>query len=695
MIVNPFLQCLSATGINTGFAVLGLYAFNSGDSNLVYNQIYPTGYHYISGINSSAIIYGLDGTPLLDTNGNYIYDASFSSTQLFPYNNALPMIYNGFGTQSSGFLTGNSFYQISDSITFDFSTIIYLNYSGCNYNGIKNQILASTSTSSGAILGITPSNRLFVQTPNYSHTISKEIGVGDFAYFSVVGGRFVNFGLFSLADNVFYNKVYDEGSSVINLTDLTFGGALSYPYSFTGYSGKLNEIYLFSGSLTNGYVSGCVNCAFVTGYSGISNPYSYNSTQITGSYWTGITITGLISTSQVITSYPTVNGGTGYVFFDSGTSGLITIGQALVPVTQNVVQTGTTITPSFLFNTVQPMSGYLFDFYFTQGLSSGDIVEIYTYPIFNTNIGFQMNNLIYPNKSGVQLYGNGLAETSGVDYRVAFNSLLVGFDSVDVLQYDLYPSTLTMPYATGYLQTGTTGSNFVNITGISGLNLFSGFNQDIYLNGQKLTSGLNYSFVLGYQYLTVTGGSVASAAFNGPYFVTGTGVGSSLIYAAFNQAGFIYFDGSQWNYTSSLGGGGIVFYTAAGSASAVPASGWSPTIFEASGPIYTVSPTPSVLTVSGNDLQDLNDPSGHVLEIKFIPEYSGFIRNFTQISGNQSYISGVSGFSEQVWVNGARQFTNMDYFKYPRCRFCTGNFINPGFPMVLYNTAVDTIGFFH
>jgi hypothetical protein len=244
------------------------------------------------------------------------------------------------------------------------------------------------------------------------------------------------------------------------------------------------------------------------------------------------------------------------------------------------------------------MSGFLFDFYFTQGLSSGDIVEIYTYPIFNTNIGFQLGNLMYPNKSGVQIYGNGLAETSGVDYGVAFNGLLLGFDSLDILQYDTYPASYTMPYATGYIQTGTTGAGFVNITGASGVN-FSGFNYDIYLNGQKMASGLNYS-------------------------------------------------------VSGL-----------------------------------------TLTVSGNDFQDFNDPSGHLLEIKFIPQYSGILRNFSQISSNQLYVSGVSGFSEQVWVNGARQYANLDYFKYPRCRFCTGNFINPSFPMVLYNTAVDTIGFFH
>jgi len=565
MNIAPFLQCLGATGINTGVSILGLYSFASGDNLVAYNQIYSTGFHYISGI---------------------------------PYNDAVPMIFNGSGNQPSGKLTGNGFYQVSDLFSTDFSVIIYLNYSGCNYSGSNNQLLASTSLSSGANLGITPSNRLFIKTPDYSYTIPKEIGVGDFAYFSVVGSRFVNFGLFSMADNVLYSKNYDEGNPIISLTDLTFGGALTYSSTFTGYSGKLNEIYLFSGALGSTSVGGCIACAFATGYTTGASSYNYITTQITGSYWTGITSSGLLSTTQVLTSYPKLTGGTGYVYFDLGISGAITIGQALIPLSQSGTQTGFISGLSFAFDTSQPMSGFLFDFYFTQGLSSGDIVEIYTYPVFNTKIGFQLSNLNYPSSTDVvQLYGNGLAETSGIDYSVAFNNLILGFDSLDLLQYDIYPATYTGPYATGFIQTGTTGGGFVNITGVSGMSL-SGFSSDIYLNGQKMASGLNFS-------------------------------------------------------VSGL-----------------------------------------TLTVSGNDFQDFNDPSGHLLEIKFIPQYSGLLRNFTMISGNQFYISGISGFSEQVWVNGQRQFNGLDYFKYPRCRTCTGNFVNPGFPFVLYDSSIDTIGFF-
>ena len=372
---------------------------------------------------------------------------------------------------------------------------------------------------------------------------------------------------------------------------------MTYPTAFTGFSGKLNEIYLFSGALTNDSVGGCVTCAFATGFTSGSGQFTYNSTQITGSYWTGISTTSQISTTQVLTSYPKVTGGTGFVYVDSGVSGSVTVGQALIPLSQNFVQTGYYPSISLLFNTVQPMSGFLFDFYFPKGMLSGDIAEIYTYPTFNTNIGLPVNGLQYPVRSGVQIYGNGLAETSGVDFYVAFNNLMVGFDSQDLLQYDTYPITYTGPYDSGYIQTGITGSNFVTITGVSGMSL-SGFYSDLYLNGQKLSSGFNFS---------VSGQTV---------------------------------------------------------------------------------------TVSGNDFQDFNDPSGHVLEIKFIPQYSGYIRSLNLISNNQNYISGISGFSEAIWLNGIRQFKDLDYIKVPRCRFCTGNFVDPHFTFKLYDTFSDNIGLF-
>jgi len=563
MNIGPFLNCLAYNGLNTGAAIFGLYSMSSGDNLIVYNQLYPTGNHYIGGI---------------------------------PYSDALPLIYNGYNGQLSGIFTTSGFYQISNTFVNDFSTVIYLNYSGCLNTGNLNYLLVSTSTgSSGVNLGITPSNRVFIQTPDYSYTIPKEIGIGDFVYFSVLSKRYVNFGLFSMEDNILYSNNYDEGFNSLNVQDLYFGGTLNYPTYFTGYSGKINEIYLFSGALTNNSVTNCVNCAFATGYGYTSIPYPFNTIQITGSYWSTIQSNQITGTSQILSSYPELSGGTGYVYIDSGLTGNVTTNQALIPLvlSGSGIDYGSGI--SFLYNNAQKMSGILFDFYFPNSLSSGDIVEIYTYSGFNNNIGFSINNFQYPSSSQIiQLYGNGLAETSGVDYYVAFNNLIIGFDTLDIIQYDVYPNTYTMPYTTGYIQTGITGSNYVIVTGASGITI-SGFNYDIYLNGQKMASGINYSY-----------------------------------------------SGNQ-------------------------------------------------ITVSGNDLLDINDQSGDYLEIKFIPIYSQVITNTFEIIQNQSYISGLSGFSEQIWLNGLRQTENIDYLKLPRCRFCSGIFNNPNYSFGLYDTINNNL----
>jgi hypothetical protein len=270
----------------------------------------------------------------------------------------------------------------------------------------------------------------------------------------------------------------------------------------------------------------------------------------------------------------------------------------LTPQIQNVQYnlTGTGISIQYDTGT---RAGYsAFDLYIQQGLVSGDAVEIYTYPVNNSNIELSIFNNSFPAVNGeAQIYGNGLAETSGVDYTVAFNNLINGFDSNDILLYDIYPVTLTMPYQSGYISTGVSGAGYISITGISGINLNSGFNYDFYLNGQKMISGVNYT-------------SIAAT-----------------------------------------------------------------------------------LRVSGNDLSDINNSSQDYLEAKFIPIYSGYLRSLYQISGIQSYISGILGFNPQIWVNGLRQKFDIDYYKYSRCRFCSGNFNDPNYSFNLYSSPGD-VGLF-
>jgi len=568
MNTNSFLTCLNAAGVNTGISILGLYSFSSGVPSLVYNQVYTTGANLFSGS---------------------------------PYAPSLPLIFVGTGNQTSGIFSKTQPYQIGTGIPSIFSTIFSLNYSGCLNNQSNNYLLASTvfdynSSTSGVSLGITPSNRLFFNTKNYSYTLSQEIGSGDFAYFSVQDNRFVNIGLMNLRDNSFTQKFYDAGSGALDSSQLFIGGMKNYPPNFTGYSGVIKDIYLFSGNLSNQFISNCVDCSFATGSSYSSSTSGYSSAKITGSYWTGIYETGITGYKTVSTSYVKQDGTSGSLYVSSGLTGNILSYYGLTPQIQNVQYTLTGTGISIQYDTGTRASYSAFDLYIQQGLVSGDVVEVYTYPVNNSNIELSIFNNFYPIVSGeAQIYGNGLAETSGVDYTVAFNNLISGFDNNDILLYDIYPVTFTMPYQSGYVSTGASGAGYISITGISGINLASGFNYDFYLNGQKMISGLNYT-----------------------------------------------------------------------------SSG-------------------STLRVSGNDLSDINDPYQDYLEAKFIPIYSGFLRNLYQISGNQYYISGILGFNQQIWVNGLRQSLNIDYYKNSRCRFCSGDFNDPNYSFNLYNSITNLV----
>lgn len=567
---DSFLTCLSYTGINTGVSVLGLYSLASGNSILSYNQLYTTGYNIYSGV---------------------------------PYSTALPLVFNGTGAQTSGIFSTSQPYQIGASYTGDFGLLIAINYSGCLNNGNINYLLASTVTgnqnnNSGAILGITPSNRLFFNVSGYSYTIPKEIDIGDLAFFSVEKNRLVNVGLFSLKDDYWYEKSYDFGSSGIAVKNLYIGGAINYSSNFTGYSGRMDDVYLFNSNVKDEYLKSCADCSFATGYSYIISSSGYSGVQVTGSYWTGIqqiTLTGYQKTSG---NYRKSDGTSGYYYYDSGLSGNVTAYQSLIPQLSGVLYTISGSGLTFSYDTNKKISGSYFDVYFDLGLGSGDIVEFYTYPNFNYNLNLSVQSSLYPLYAGTQIFSNGLAETKDVDFKVLFNNTLSGFDNSDYLKYDVYSGTYTMPYTTGYIKTGVSTTGYVLITGVSGLSISSSFGYDLYLNGQKMASGINYSY------------------------------------------------------------------------------------------------TPGNLTVSGNDFQDINNASGADLEIKFIPIYSGFIRNLYQITQNQYYISGISGFSEQIWVNGLRQTKDMDYFKYNRCRFCSGDYYDPNYSFTLYNSFNDSVNLF-
>ena len=578
---TSFLKCLGSTGFNTGISVIGLYSFSSGVSGAVFNQIYDSGYNYYSG---------------------------------YPYHGALPLVFDGTGSQTSGKFNNNQSYQVGLGYTGNFGAFLSLTYSGCqNTSSINYLLLSSTpnfqNQNSGVVLGITPSSRLFLSISGYSQIIPKEIGIGDYAFISVEQNRFINFGLYSVTDDVFYRKYYDPGTERIKVQNLYVGGALGYPSNFTGYSGNINEIYLFNGGLEDPSIRSCFECSFATGYSYNSLATTYTGIQITGSYWTGIQQILTTGTRKISGNYAKMNGGSGVIYYDSGLSGNVTVNQLLIPQTQNVeyIVSGSGLV--FSYDTGRRISGSVFNTYFDLGLVSGDTVEIYTYPSPNKNIGQSIAELEYPSQSGlIQVYGNGLAETKDVDYGVAFNNLMTGFYDDDILLYDIYSGAPTYAYITGLVSTGISSASIIRITGASGVGFSYPFQYDVYFNGQKMSTGVDYN-------ITNTAGN---------------SVLTSDTSSAYNLAFF-----------------------------------------------------------------DINQAQGDYLEVKFVPLTSGVIRRTSLITSNVYYVSGITGFSEQIWTNGMRQSVNIDYFKENACQFCSGSFLDPNYGFNLYNSRDDAINLFY
>lgn len=586
MKIDSFLKCLSVTGIDTGISILGLYSFASGDSKIIFNQIHSSGENYYN---------------------NY------------PYRNSLPLIYNGVGDQTSGIFNKSQFYQISDIFTSSFSALISLDYSGCLNSETVNYLLASTNpnptgTTSGVYLGISPSNRLFVKAAEYAYTIPKEIGVGDFAFFNVTANRFLNFGIFSLVDNKYYGRGYDAGPEKLEVKDLCIGGALSYPPSFTGYSGKLDEIYLFSGTLDADVIKPCADCSFSTGYSNTQTIHGFEQSVITGSSWSGIYASGVTGTQKALAPYQKIDGGTGYIYYDSGESGSILLYQSLIPKTDTSGFLEYFSGLDFNYDDDKRYIGTAFDLYFDAGLNSGDVVEIYTYKKFNDNVGLDISGVMYPTVAGnVQLFCNGLAETKDVDFTVKFNDMMSGFVDGDIFLYDIPTGNLgivTVPYSSEYVSATTYNPLGIKIYGVSGASFPTSPNNpssfsyswpyDIYLNGQKLTSGINFDILI---------------------------------------------------------------------------------------EEHSVNLWQNVIILSGNDVLDFDLEDAQ--EFKLV-DSRNYIQGVYPINYSQYFISGVTGFSEQVWVNGLRQSEFIDYVRFPRCRFCSGQYNDVKYSFSIFNTHLDS-----
>lgn len=611
MKIDAFLNCLGYYGVTTGAAIAleGAYALNSGTTGAFFNQLYSSGAHYVNGQ-----LYG-PTLPLINVYGNKLI--------------------------SNNTFSGNQGLRVGYVHTGNFSVVMDIEYSGCNRpNNQRAMVLLSTASgpsgfNSGFMVGITESNRLYFNTSGHFRTLDRELSTREYVYIALTEQRYATIGVYSFNDNLVYKEDISLPSGRLNSSDIYIGNFLrsspSDPY--TGFSGKINQVVLFNDALVDGDISTCSNCALTTGFNTGTNSFSYSGWFITGTIFSGVydyQITGYTNITGNVTNY---DGSITKVITPSGMTGYFQTGIVASPAFSGRVLQGTRDYTVFQYDTIALNALSTFSLYFDLALSSGDTIEMYSYPQPNTNIGKRLTGLIWPFETGsIQLIANGLNETFGVDYTVSRNALS-GYYLDDVLSYDVLiaPSIVTaysgywndtsklqmsgavfFPSAPQYFE----NSNFtgiVKITGLSGICVsnpfYPAFGYDLHMNGQKLISGMHYDVV-------------------------------------------------------ASGGNGFVISLSGKNLPALSVGGlYDPT---GGGPI-------------GIDYVDDS-------ELAFIPEFSGFIKTRIDVATGSNSFGNFTGFGEQVWVNGVRQLRDLDYVKVNPCSLITGTFNPPVLDFILYDS---------
>jgi len=482
--IGNYINCVSSFNSPTG--IVGWYDFSSGISGIIYNQIYSNVNNFLSGIPIAS------NYPLILLNGNT--GINFTSNNCYILNN----------------VTGN------------FEIILQFNPNICNYNttGID-QILFSTipnysGINNGFLVGINNVNRIFVQNSNNYSVLNYELKPQDFIYLSLINQQYVNLGIYDiLSQNLYSTELVLNNLLPLN-NNLYIGNFLNNNNSnYTGYSGAINFGVLLNQQLNNSNLMNFCNCYFITGTNIIGTGTNSFQVPILNNYST------YVSTTTGITGYLYVSGN-----ITNSTGGLIPIYQIsriTGIISGNTFTTfstgsiGVTLNENTIYNyiyntgTYNPFLTYNISFY--QPLMSGDYVEIYTYNFLNGKVGnkFDVNFDLPDTPFNVQILDNGLLQDSGLNFNLDIEGEVTGTFNVqtDIISYDLTSGQSIITSYSGWwarskiLMSGgsyfpsnsqyiESGSGII-ITGINGLIIPN--NTDLYLNGQKIISGIQYSII--------------------------------------------------------------------------------------------------------------------------------------------------------------------------------------------------------
>ena len=462
--------------------LVAFYSFDNPSGKVVFNQLYSSGDHFITG------------------------DSSKIDVDLYP---AISVGSTSNPTSStpagSGYFDYTDRLQVGTGINVEDWCVFFNFLQSTPPSGVSSSILASTMSNpndtSGVNIGLNAANKVYVDFINSSGNRQTYVHSQELSNFN----NLVSVGKDGESLEIIYHdfindkndlEVFDV-SGAKNSTDWFIGAMPTMYGGYTGFSGYFDDILITKGGYAEAAKNIISDAFFTTGLeSGYNKEVVVYSNEVTGRTlnYTGVTGTGVTGYENVLVD--TVNGVP--IYNSSGVTGLLT-GITVEYLTGGLNISGTGISG------VEPYNDFDFNYankyadnclIFNKKIDTSLKYEIYTFNSGYTGQQVQGLNeeLIYnyddntfitlTGYSGQNLnaYMDGSAVYSGSGF--SFNNYLVEFTgSFDIENTGIYDFISGQQVATSY--TGSAGT--ISLTNAKY------FNKDVYLDGKKLISGIEWS----------------------------------------------------------------------------------------------------------------------------------------------------------------------------------------------------------
>ena len=462
--------------------LVAFYSFDNPSGKVVFNQLYSSGDHFITG------------------------DSSKIDVDLYP---AISVGSTSNPTSStpagSGYFDYTDRLQVGTGISVEDWCVFFNFLQSTPPSGVSSSILASTMSNpndtSGVNIGLNAANKVYVDFINSSGNRQTYVHSQELSNFN----NLVSVGKDGESLEIIYHdfindkndlEVFDV-SGAKNSTDWFIGAMPTMYGGYTGFSGYFDDILITKGGYAEAAKNIISDAFFTTGLeSGYNKEVVVYSNEVTGRTlnYTGVTGTGVTGYENVLVD--TVNGVP--IYNSSGVTGVLT-GITVDYLTGGLNISGTGISG------VEPYNDFDFNYankyadnclIFNKKIDTSLKYEIYTFNSGYTGQQLQGLNeeLIYnyDNNTFITLTGysgqnlnaymDGSAVYSGSGF--SFDNYSVEFTgSFDIENTGIYDFISGQQVATSY--TGSAGT--ISLTNAKY------FNKDVYLDGKKLISGIEWS----------------------------------------------------------------------------------------------------------------------------------------------------------------------------------------------------------